>query len=534
MIDVDETMATVPQKLSLLDRCKASLGEREYDAVEEHITKPRRTIALEYQCHDIFETRSDHAAFRRLCYPGNLPQPSKIGLLLIEDVDITWLSAVDGMFHLDPRFLLAYVSRQAENNIFANESLRSGPPPPARGLWYTSDTRVHKKPSWGVVKPQRPVLLRCRPDGHNGRPVSCDWWEEPLRQEAWGDGLKFISRIGCYCLSEKARKSRGSAPWKIPADTSYHQGLILVESSLCFTSRAGCFSDMRMKFHGLSRQTDPWAPVFLGLDRRGQGFSIFDSFQMLVQQASSHHRSILLIDDRKLTDVQKVMQPLDQDEPSMRHRDWVSWPLVECAWRLNIVALREALASRRYEALTRPGMKTYLPLVQLRQVIVGMRDVLPGAIVEGSKFVDLYKEAFVSCSPDKLPTLPQTLVQVQSDLGKLDKELNDEIHLIIGAVTVQDSDAMKQQAERATLLTLLAAVYLPLTLVTGIFGMNIADIDRDTGKPTWKHCLEALAVAAACTITFVLAYRYWRHWRRKRAEREVEIGQDWKQDWKMA
>jgi Mg2+ and Co2+ transporter CorA len=39
---------------------------------------------------------------------------------------------------------------------------------------------------------------------------------------------------------------------------------------------------------------------------------------------------------------------------------------------------------------------------------------------------------------------------------------------------------MKEQAQRATLLTILAVIYLPLTLVTGIFGMNIRQIDSAT------------------------------------------------------
>jgi Mg2+ and Co2+ transporter CorA len=45
-----------------------------------------------------------------------------------------------------------------------------------------------------------------------------------------------------------------------------------------------------------------------------------------------------------------------------------------------------------------------------------------------------------------------------------------------------------KQAEIATMLTLLAAVYLPLQLVTGIFGMNIAEIND--GVPAWRVAVE--------------------------------------------
>jgi Mg2+ and Co2+ transporter CorA len=116
--------------------------------------------------------------------------------------------------------------------------------------------------------------------------------------------------------------------------------------------------------------------------------------------------------------------------------------------------------------------------------------------------------------------MDEKIAQVAQEIEKLDTELNAEIHLIIGAVTVQDSDTNKEQTERATLLTLLAAVYLPLTLVTGIFGMNIREIDQS--KTSWRVPGEALAVVAACTIVFVVAYRLWRDWRRRRREKEHE------------
>jgi hypothetical protein len=70
---------------------------------------------------------------------------------------------------------------------------------------------------------------------------------------------------------------------------------------------------------------------------------------------------------------------------------------------------------------------------------------------------------------------------------------------------------MKQQSRRATLLTLLAAFYLPPTLVTGIFGMNIKEFDVQ--KPSLTLCFEALfaviavtAVSMASIDTFRLSF----------------------------
>jgi Mg2+ and Co2+ transporter CorA len=193
------------------------------------------------------------------------------------------------------------------------------------------------------------------------------------------------------------------------------------------------------------------------------------------------------------------------------------WIVSAYQWQANLEYLKNTFRRRRFDALTRPGMRTYLPLIHLRQLIVGMRDHLPLALQESKWHDEQSAHRRVHLSK-----LGETIVQVAEDIEKLDKELNDEIHLIIGAVTVQDSDANKTQTERATLLTLLAAVYLPLTLVTGIFGMNIKDIND--GNPSWRACGEVLAVVAVCTIIFVVAYQLWRSWRK--GQRSKDYGFD--------
>jgi hypothetical protein len=65
---------------------------------------------------------------------------------------------------------------------------------------------------------------------------------------------------------------------------------------------------------------------------------------------------------------------------------------------------------------------------------------------------------------------------------------------------------MKRQSRRATLLTLLAAFYLPLTLVTGIFGMNIKEFNDKA--PSLYLCFEALFAVIAVTAVFYGGYRY--------------------------
>lgn len=250
--------------------------------------------------------------------------------------------------------------------------------------------------------------------------------------------------------------------------------------------------------------------VSLGNLMLGRPFSVYLCFEELINRLSSR-------DDEEIQASKNVLLLGDEtcygDSIASEERVLFStWTLTVQQWRLNLRFLKDAFSRRRHNALARPGMYTYLPMIHLRRLIVGMRDHAPRARSRSGR-VDRHFEFLQSRCPSlRRPTLDKTLTEVFEDLDKLDKELNDEIHLIIGAVTVQDSDANKQQTERATLLTLLAAVYLPLTLVTGIFGMNIKDINDE--NPDWRACGEVLAVVAVCTIVFVAAYRRWRVWRR--------------------
>jgi hypothetical protein len=255
-------------------------------------------------------------------------------------------------------------------------------------------------------------------------------------------------------------------------------------------------------------------PVSLKHLTEGQPFAVFDSIESLLFQLDPPRTIILDMAETLAIKDLALYGNVQSSNKTLSKAIFSTWTIAALQWKENLAYLQDAFKRRRFDAVARPGMLTYLPLIQLRHLIVSMRDHLPDAQEACEQMTSNQG------SPAWLPptTLGKTLAQIVTEIDKLEKRLNDEIHLIIGAVTVQDSDANKQQSERATLLTLLAAVYLPLTLVTGIFGMNIKDIND--GSPSWRACGIVLAVVAAGTIVFVLAYRQWRVWRRGQQERE--------------
>jgi hypothetical protein len=325
------------------------------------------------------------------------------------------------------------------------------------------------------------------------------------------------------------------------ADPRRLAGLLLVESSPLLSKRTLRPFDLDMKFdftdsRPLPRQhlnllfPERQLPISLKHLATGpvrQPFAVFERFESLlgrrypplsgleVELETSTRRELTLFNDGKKFLERDVYCKVD----------YSLWVLAVHQWQENLDYLKEDFRRLRFAALEKPGRRTYLPLINLRQLIVGMRDKLVKVLADNDaldKKIGRSELLRLSLRPSASRKI---LTRIAKELEKLDKDLNDEIHLIIGAVTVQDSDANKEQTERATLLTLLAAVYLPLTLVTGIFGMNIKDID--VGKPGWRACAIAFAVVGTCTALFVFGYRRWRVWRRAQQERErMELGFD--------
>ena len=81
------------------------------------------------------------------------------------------------------------------------------------------------------------------------------------------------------------------------------------------------------------------------------------------------------------------------------------------------------------------------------------------------------------------------LKDVLGQIQGLKQEIGDTFQLLIGAIAIKDSEIQKKlaresrvQARRSTALTALAAIYLPLSLTTGVFGMNTLEIEKGVPK----------------------------------------------------
>jgi len=68
----------------------------------------------------------------------------------------------------------------------------------------------------------------------------------------------------------------------------------------------------------------------------------------------------------------------------------------------------------------------------------------------------------------------------------------------MSSISVQDTRLSMDQAQRGSRLTILAFIYVPLSFVTGVFGMNIQQING-SGLNNWV-CFVALAAVVFLTV----------------------------------
>lgn len=149
------------------------------------------------------------------------------------------------------------------------------------------------------------------------------------------------------------------------------------------------------------------------------------------------------------------------------------------------------------------------------------RSKRPAALEPGGEIEDRTK-------PQRLDDVTDlhmgSLLGLQERLDAIKEDLNEEIQLAIGSVQVHDAQTMKKQTTWTVVLTVLAAIYLPMTLVTGIFGMNITEISSEATAPDAWWAFGAWAVVFAVTLGGILLYAVVRKWKaRNKRKRKADL-----------
>lgn len=83
----------------------------------------------------------------------------------------------------------------------------------------------------------------------------------------------------------------------------------------------------------------------------------------------------------------------------------------------------------------------------------------------------------------------------------------DSFHLLVSSTSVLNAETEMEQANRSQRLTQLAFLYVSLSFVTGIFGMNVKEINGS--RLSGWVAVVALAVTAGCTAAVFVTAKQW-------------------------
>ncbi|KAF9734672.1 hypothetical protein PMIN06_006180 [Paraphaeosphaeria minitans] len=181
-------------------------------------------------------------------------------------------------------------------------------------------------------------------------------------------------------------------------------------------------------------------------------------------------------------------------------------------WETNLGFLTATIRNISFRDLRNPSDSTNDKLHDQRQDLDYLRtfvmetlkwhpSTLPSYFLSLHKYNERHRSNIADNSEHPL----QNLTRILEDAEKLQRFLIDTFQLLMSSISVRESRLSieqarlsAEQARRSAWLTQLASVYLPLSVVTGIFGMNLKEIsDR---PPRWWWAAVVLVVLVVCTM----------------------------------
>ncbi|KAI4195183.1 MAG: hypothetical protein LQ350_007357 [Teloschistes chrysophthalmus] len=87
----------------------------------------------------------------------------------------------------------------------------------------------------------------------------------------------------------------------------------------------------------------------------------------------------------------------------------------------------------------------------------------------------------------------------------LESTIRDTLQVNSGIKSLEESRVSIEEGKRIKLLTTLAFIFIPTSLASSIFGMNVQEINS-TGKPIWTFILTAILLTSAAVVTWFVTW----------------------------
>lgn len=169
--------------------------------------------------------------------------------------------------------------------------------------------------------------------------------------------------------------------------------------------------------------------------------------------------------------------------------------LVASTWLTNLRALDRRLKRVAFGEIRRPNIKMNDKFHEIRELIAQLQAHVSNAKQSMPESIrhELGKNRVTNTSfPDS------TFDKILTESGAAGRFLMDTFQLLMSSISVLDSETSIRQARSGQKLTQLASIFIPLSLVTGIFGMNTKEIN-DSPLSIWVVVV-TVVITVMCTI----------------------------------
>jgi hypothetical protein len=187
----------------------------------------------------------------------------------------------------------------------------------------------------------------------------------------------------------------------------------------------------------------------------------------------------------------------------------IMYLLVASTWLQNLRTMDKELKAVAFNDIRRPNIKINDQLHDFREKVA----IFKYHVSDAKKWMpqhvrqelEIAKERFYSNLYLGFPD--SVLESILTEVDNAERFLMDTFQLLMSSISVLDSETSIQQARSAQKLTQLAFIFIPLSFVTGIFGMNIKEIN---GSPVsiWV-CVVMSIVTIACTMGIAQLLDWW-------------------------
>lgn len=172
-------------------------------------------------------------------------------------------------------------------------------------------------------------------------------------------------------------------------------------------------------------------------------------------------------------------------------------------WQSNLRFLAKDIKRISFEEIRYPNFKTNEVLHDRREDLAFIMSGLTETITYAPRKVNEYfgKHPYYTEKEDHvlLVTPVDAHQRTLEEATQLEVFLMQTFQLLMSSMSVQESQLSSEQTKRATRLTQLVFVYAPLSFVTGIFGMNLKELNS-SGLSIWVY-LVAMAIVLILTAT---------------------------------